>query len=214
MKAFQHWRANDLKKAFGLEEAIDHPTLLNWINEAYPLDSFDQQVLTRFQKEKIPYIDYLNEQELSVLITGRIMGQVNFETPHLRSFIGHEIKAKVNNELFSGKPDWTIAWGEDEPEKPFFFLQENKKSFQSSGEPMGQCLAAMIVAQQLKQDAQKPIYGAFVMGERWNFMILQDKIFSISQTYLIDNEDIFDVYRILKVVKKRVFEEAGIAHLL
>ena len=45
------------------------------------------------------------------------------------------------------------------------------QQFDPNGDPAGQTLAAMLVAQVLNQH-QQTIYGAYVVGSDWNFMVL------------------------------------------
>ncbi len=70
-----------------------------------------------------------------------------------------------------GKPDLIVATGIEEPEKPFFFLQEYKKSLNPSGNPEYQVIAAMITAMTLNN--AKIIRGSYVIGRIWYFVILE-----------------------------------------
>ncbi|MCP4348875.1 MAG: hypothetical protein GY795_25630, partial [Desulfobacterales bacterium] len=46
-----------------------------------------------------------------------------------------------------------------------------------------------------------PIYGAYVIGREWCFIILQEKNYAISEPYIATKDDIFDIFRILRVLK-------------
>ncbi|MEM7127908.1 MAG: hypothetical protein AAF702_16360 [Chloroflexota bacterium] len=104
-----------------------------------------------------------------------------------------------------GKPDGIIASGRREPEKPFFAFQEYKRQLDPNGDPAGQALAAMLVGQSLDERV-KPLYGCYVVGYDWRFIVLEEKQYAISQSYPAITDDIFDIYRILKSLKSIVIE--------
>ena len=45
---------------------------------------------------------------------------------------------------------------------------------------------------------EKPIYGLYIVGRQWRFMVLDKNEYAISKGFLADDNDIFDIYRILK----------------
>ena len=47
---------------------------------------------------------------------------------------------------------------------------------------MAQLLEAMLIAQH-ENGNEMPIYGCEIMGKNWNFVILEDKSYCISETY-------------------------------
>ena len=61
-------------------------------------------------------------------------------------------------------------------------------------------LAAMLVAQELNEH-KHPIYGCYVKGVIWYFVVLQGKEYAISLPYVAVREDIFAIVSILKALK-------------
>jgi len=57
-----------------------------------------------------------------------------------------------------------------------------------------------LVAQELNKN-QHPIYGCYILGRDWFFMVLQGRQYAISEVYAATKEDIFDIFRILKGLK-------------
>ena len=108
---------------------------------------------------------------------------------------------KLNGYTFNGEPDFAVATGIEVPETPYFFLQEYKKSMEQKGDPAGQCLAAMLVAQEMNEH-RTAIYGCHVIGADWYFMLLQGKEYIITPAYVATRDDIFDIFRILKALKQ------------
>jgi hypothetical protein len=67
----------------------------------------------------------------------------------------------------------------------------------------------MLVAQQMDED-QKPMYGCYVVGSIWKFIALEtNRKYSISPDYSALTEDIFDIFRILKNLKRIVIERTS-----
>jgi hypothetical protein len=64
----------------------------------------------------------------------------------------------------------------------------------------------MLVGQSLNDDPSKPIYGCYVNGRDWYFMVLLGKEYSISQDYSATTDDIFKVFATLKALKEIVTE--------
>jgi hypothetical protein len=97
-----------------------------------------------------------------------------------------------------------IASGVREPEQPYFCFQEYKRFKDPDGDPAGQALAAMLAAREINEQ-RHPIYGAYVLGNSWYFMTLQNKTYAISRGHLSTREsDLLDIFRILRVLKQRI----------
>ncbi|TAD95913.1 MAG: hypothetical protein EAZ97_14895, partial [Bacteroidetes bacterium] len=74
------------------------------------------------------------------------------------------------------------------------------RSVDNDGQPDAQALAAMLVVQ-ADENGRKPIYGLYIVGLIWNFMVLNEKEYCISKSYNAENEEIFDIFRMLKALK-------------
>ncbi|MEM7539095.1 MAG: hypothetical protein AAF639_43455 [Chloroflexota bacterium] len=84
----------------------------------------------------------------------------------------------------------------------FFFLHEYKKEHDRK-DPRGQLMIAMIAAQLLNND-ESPLYGAYVVGHMWYFVVLEGKDYSVHRqgfNALTDElEKIFGVLRKTKPI--------------
>lgn len=207
MPTFNELTLSRLEKRFGLQEVKEHELLTNWLASEASITDEEQTQLLKIQKKHSAYIYSYNESELTTKVITPIINLVDFETPYSWSFLQRELSAVIDGELLSGKPDLLIAKGTKDPDIPYFCLHEYKQAFDNSGDPAGQCLAAMLVAQELNQH-QFMMYGAFVVGADWFFMILQEKIYSISSVYVVTKPEIFDIFRILKAMKNQIIYNA------
>ena len=106
-----------------------------------------------------------------------------------------------------GEPDAVIAKGRYSPQIPYFCFHEYKRANEPKGDPAAQALSAMLVAREVSQH-RHPVFGMYVVGEHWHFMVLQDNDYCISKSFAADDEEIFDIFKILKALKVILIEIA------
>jgi len=201
-KTFKSCNRLFLEKTFDLEQLSEHDLLTKWIEQRnnYIIDEIDNVVLLRLQEALIYRVDDWNEQELIELFIGPVFSLVNFSSKKYGMFSERFIKANIGDYELSGQPDAIVAKGRRAPEIPYFCFHEYKKEIDNEGDPQGQCLAAMMVAQELNNNT-KPILGVVVKGQIWQFMILQGKEYAISKSYKATDEEIFEIVKLLKHLK-------------
>ena len=91
------------------------------------------------------------------------------------------------------------------PESPFFFLQEFKRERGRDTDPAGQLLAAMVVSQCLN-GSEDILYGCYVTGRSWFFLVLKDKEYAVSNAFNVTEKDLYQVVAILRKIKM-MFEQ-------
>ncbi|OQY46959.1 MAG: hypothetical protein B6242_06370 [Anaerolineaceae bacterium 4572_78] len=190
-----------LDKKFNLSQILKCEILENWLNQDAEISSFEKQLLHRIQHKLILNVHDWNETELIQNFIGPVFAFVDYTTKRCNFFAGRYFSGIVHEIELHGKPDGMIASGFREPEQPYFCFQEYKKSMEQKGDPAGQCLAAMLVAQEMNEH-QTAIYGCHVIGADWYFMLLQGKEYIITPAYVATRDDIFDIFRILKALKQ------------
>jgi len=196
-----------------LEETLDlvqvkKLDLLNeWITKGkeYLLNSFENEAFIRYQKSLIYRVDDWNERELVEHFIAPVFALIDFNTDDYGMFLERLLKAVIGDYELSGYPDAIIAKGRRAPKTPYFCFNEYKKEKDSSGDPQGQCLAAMLVAQELNNNT-KPIYGVVVKGINWYFMVLKGKEYAISNAYKATDEELFEIVKLLKHLKTIIEE--------
>ncbi|MEY4903269.1 MAG: hypothetical protein RLZZ292_1084 [Bacteroidota bacterium] len=198
---FRECTMTKLDDLFGLKQMDTSLALSNWLSMPYELTELERNLLLQLQIKFNKNHIHWNEYELVSHFIVPVFSFVNFTTDYFNDFGERSISAKINNIELSGKPDGIIATGFREPKIPFFCFTEYKPETDPYGEPYGQCLAAMLVGQELNVP-KRPIYGCVVKGADWNFMILEDKNYVISKRYVADDDKLFDIFRILKCLKQ------------
>lgn len=204
-KSFNECTLAFLERTFQLEEVKMLPALEQWLSMPADVTDFERQQLVHLRDILDFNVHDWNEHELDSHFIGPIFTIVNFSSKRFNHFAQRDLQGTVDGIRLFGKPDGLIASGRREPEKPFFAFQEYKRLLDPNGDPAGQALAAMLVGQSLNEYA-KAVYGCYVVGHDWRFLVLEGEQYAISQDYSAITENIFDIFRILKVLKQIVIE--------
>jgi len=196
---------------FGLQAIRSSPTLDDWLKSEIAVSEKEIMILEEYQERLLLNRNTWNEQELAMSFIGPVLSLVNFTEPYrFNLFSQRRIKTQVASlqgadiEL-SGEPDGLIATGYFDPKVPMFAFTEYKRQLEPDGDPIGQTLAAMLVGQTL-DPTEKPLYGAYVVGHDWYFLVLEGKRYTISQDFSAITESIIDIFRILKGLRGIVTE--------
>jgi hypothetical protein len=204
-KTFRECRLTWLEDTFGLDQVENFPILDNWLSEKADIPPYEKETLLRLQTHlEFNFRDWY-EGELDSFFIGPVMSLVNFSNKKSNLFSDRIVDGTFEGWRLHGKPDSFLASGRREPKIPFFAFQEYKKMTDPDGDPAGQALAAMLAGQALN-DNGLPIYGCHVIGSDWYFMALQGKEYAMSRDYSALSPEIFDIFRILKVLKTIVAE--------
>jgi hypothetical protein len=203
-KSFKDCNLTFLEKTFGIEQVDALPDLDSWLAMPNEPSAFEEESLLHLRKVLTFNIHDWNEYELDSHFIGPIFTLVDFSTKKFNHYSQRFLQGQVGDYQLSGKPDGIVSAGRREPETPYFAFQEYKKELDPNGDPAGQALAAMLVGQSLNDDVSKPIYGCYVNGRDWYFMVLIGKEYSISQDFSATTNDIFKIFATLKALKEIV----------
>jgi len=200
---FKQLTRNILKNRFGLVLINQHNLLTGWIelSKKHTISDFEEQSLKLLRKNLNLRSSAWNEFELSEWFIGPLLSLLEFDTEDVTMFANREIAAVVKDCELSGKPDVIIASGFDEPISPYFCFHEYKQQTDPNGNPQTQLLGAMFAAQELNNN-EKPIYGIYVVGYDWKFVVLKGNQWCESKSYHADDEEIFVIFKMLKALKE------------
>jgi hypothetical protein len=206
MRNFENWETQDVELTFGLEQKKKLPLLEEWLNPIEQLNSNEKKILDIWRDKLLDNADFWNEDELKLQFIAPLLNLIDYTLPFCKPFSQRKLVTTINGIEIGGWVDYMLASGKQKPIRPYFFLHEYKQETKKgSSDPKGQLLAEMLTAQHLN-DYQFPIYGCYVVGRNWFFMILQNNEYAVSNAYNASDEDIYQIVAILRKVKEYIAE--------
>ncbi len=182
--------------------------LTQWLNIEYEVENtltptqsvIFQDVLDLINAD----VEGWNEEELKMKALSLIFYIAKMEDiPRVKMFYERPISTVIDTFLIDVKIDAMLATprGKATPHHPYFFLQEFKQEKKKSLDPEAQMLAAMLAAQVLNKN-EKPLFGGYIIGRNWFFGVLEDKIYTISNAFnATEKEDLYKIIFILRRLK-------------
>ncbi len=201
MKSFNSCEIQELEILFGLKKVKNHHLLTDWINTQVPINKEITDLLIILKNELADNVDFWNEEDLKMYFISRLLREAFPIQPRYRMFFQCSISAKIGDIQLGGVADMLIATGYQRPIQPYFFIHEYKPERKFAGDPLGQLIAEMLVAQSLNKNSDLPIYGIYVVGRNWFFVILSQKEYSVSDAFVATQDDIFQIFSALKTAK-------------
>lgn len=204
MKPFSHWTKEEVEDTFAIQQDRNSQDLQEWLNVPPISIAHEVDSLRQLAQKLLRYIHDWNEEELKIYFIAFILDMVNFYQAHYRPFMERELSVQyAENKRLWGVVDCVVAAGKQTPKQPFFFLHEYKKRPNSSNDPIGQLLAAMVAAQFANLHSH-PIYGVYVIERHWYFVLLDGKVYSESLAYDATKDEILNIVAILKHTKDKI----------
>jgi hypothetical protein len=195
------WNESELADTFNLTRFFDYvPKLSEWL-AVEPIQQIENEaVFDLLYQEMRENVDYWNEQELELFFIGPLIRIfANYKSVHFIMYSEREISATVEGVFLKTEADLLLAKGKGEVLKvPYFCFHEYKRTKKASSDPVAQVLEAMLIAQEMNKNG-KPIYGAYVIGKDWYFMVLEGKEYCISKAYQATlRNELLDIIAILR----------------
>ncbi len=201
-KSFKYWTRDDLFTEIGLDRTDENIVLDKWLNNDASIEGQEKTFLESLSKRAEPYIDNWNEVELREKFIYKVTDLVDFDMPQYKCtfFAERYLSVTIKQVTLYGFADWMVASGMTKPKNPYFFIHEYKPETEKQIDGRGQLLAIMIATQALNKD-DEPIYGCFIHGRMWFFVVLTDLSYTISRAY--DATQLEDLMNIVKILKKQ-----------
>ena len=175
-----------------------------WFTYPHKLSKEEDEFLQKLIDKEQKYLQFYNEELLKARFIIPILNKVDFFTDKFRDWYDYFISGIVNCYELSGNVDFMVATGRIEPEKPYFFIQEFKRS-KTNSNPDFQVLAEMAVAIEINNT--NILRGVFNIGRHWYFVILEKTKTGKYQYYESDSfdslkiNDLKQIYINLQAVK-------------
>ena len=201
---FRDWTLDKIDDAFGTTQVEELPILNELLNFDYQVDDFERRYLSMLSKDYLNLGgDNWNEVELENKIISPVIVFSGIQNKKFSYFLERDLATTIDQFELSGRVDGMIATGFRSPKVPYFCLNEYKRQTDPDGDPQGQALIAMLVAQKIN-DNQKPIYGSYIIGRNWYFLALVGKEYAISKDFSCVDDEMFDIFRILKSLRVQI----------
>jgi hypothetical protein len=210
--SFQDWHSHDVERIIGVCKSENKALIDDWIviTDQHQPPDYAAPILKQLRIDLDYYGNEWNEAEIQLNFIGPLMNLVRFCGKNYAAFAQRILRYSFNEITTQGYVDYMVASGTYEPEQPYFFLHEFKRFRGSEADPLGQLLIAMIAAQHLNND-RLPIYGCFVVGATWRFVLLMGSEYTTSQRYdATDEQELLIIWNILHHTKQIIEERANI----
>jgi hypothetical protein len=201
MKPFSKWTKEEIETEFHLKKDIENQLINEWITIVSTVSGEEKVRLKQLSQKLLNHVHDWNEEELKVYFIAFLLDFVDFYQESYRPFLERDLSVQYEEgKRLWGNADFLVASGSQSPKEPFFFIHEYKKQLDTSNDPLGQLLAEMVAAQKLNQHPH-PIYGAYIIGRHWYFVILDKTTYAESLAYDATKEEIFEIVSILRHTK-------------
>ena len=204
--------SNILISEFKLRFDENSKCLAEWLNNdnLSRISKFDDEVLAEIEPHLNIKIDGWLEEELKMKVLSIIFFLAKIsEFEKIDVFYERLIAAEMDNVSIKVVTDCMISsvLGFSAPQKPYFFMQEFKKTRGDKQDPEGQMLAAMLAGQKLN-DNGKPMYGSYVIGRDWFFSTLDGKNYAKSEAFrLTQPKELRQIILTLRKLKQIILND-------
>ena len=198
----------ELQEHFGLERPFEPShRLRDWLAGGHELEEIEKQRLQSLSERLLRHVSYWNEETLKMRFLAPLLEMVDYEQGDAQGFFEVELKAEVAGQQLKTIVDFVVARAKaDLIKAPYFCFHEYKREKQPE-DPTAQVLLAMLIAQ-AQNPAPIPIYGCYVMGRNWFFLILEGQTYTVSNLYnASEYEDLVQILRILRKFEGILKEE-------
>jgi hypothetical protein len=203
MRNFENWETEDVETAFNLDQLRIMPLLEAWLKSTTTLSEYEA-ILTEYLRNKLlDNADFWNEDELKLQFIAPLLLVVNFDMPRYKIFSQRTLTATVNGIDIGGRVDFMLAKGKQRPSQPYFFIHEYKQERKGASDPKGQLLAELVAAQ-ARNELKHPIYGCYVVGRNWFFVILDNDKYAVTNALNASDNDILKIIAMLRYVKTEI----------
>lgn len=173
----------------------------SWLDCETTLNQGEQYLFDLIFADACQNIDGWHEEDLKMKFICFVLRLGNLvDNERFHAYFERTIESTIDGHFLKVKTDFMLAKGIlDMPQIPYFHFQEYKRQTDPNGNPVAQVLEAMLIAQTLNANNQ-PIYGAYVIGKFWNFIVLENRTYSLSKTFDCTEHD--DLLKIIAVLRK------------
>jgi hypothetical protein len=176
--------------------------LQEWLNCETELNPNEQYLFDIVLANAQQHIDGWHEEDLKMQFIAFVLqlAYLRSDEKHYQPYFERVVEATIGEHFLKVKTDFMVAKGIlDTPEVPYFHFQEWKKHRDPNGDPVAQLLEALLCAQHINNNG-KPLYGCTITGKFWEFFLLIEKTYCISESYDCTKQG--DLLQIIAILRK------------
>lgn len=202
--SFSNIRFSQLTKIVNLEKLRDLSKFNSWFDADYSVSTNDVEFLKELINEHYFLVPSYSEEDLKMKFLAPILNKVKFANKKINDFYNASLRAEVNGVEFNGFADYMVATGIQEPEKPYFFIQEYKPT-QFDKNVEDQLFAELLSGIAINEN--NIIRGCYVIGQNWRFVIMEKGENNNYFAYISEQFDslkldnLIQIYKNLQIVK-------------
>ncbi|TAE10441.1 MAG: hypothetical protein EAZ95_14760 [Bacteroidetes bacterium] len=211
MKSFEKWKTDEIELTFGIAEIYNLPAMQDWLQALYDITQQEEKIVGDLCQEIGEYGKFWNEEDTKAFFIIPLINLIRFQQKgKYRTFMEATFQADLidvhhNTCALRGRVEMVVATGKQEPQTPFFFLNEYKAQRKVVTDPQGQLLIAMLAAQVKNNGLNLPIYGMYNIGQLFYFVVLVGKEYAVSKSFdATDELSLKKIMNMLKFVKQHI----------
>lgn len=193
----------ELIDTFGLTKTIqNHPLLKEWLDTpTLQLTEVEESIFQTILQEAMINMSAWNEEDLKMNFIAFVISLANLKSNEkFRTYYEKTLEGEIEGHFLKVKSDFMIAKGIlDLVKVPYFHFQEYKKEKDPYGDPIAQLIEAFLVAQERNKNG-KPLYGCYVVGRFWYFVVMEEKNYCVSIAF--DSTQASDLLQIIAILRK------------
>ncbi len=201
----QFQKEAELIVTFGLKRITTYqtPLMQEWTTVENPVFNVGEQYI--FDKKSTEVVDKISgwsEEDLKMKFVAHVLELGHLEEGDgLVTFFDKIIEATVEGIKLKVKADFMMVKGLlNLLQLPYFHFHEYKPELNPTGEPMAQLLQSFLIAQVKNKNAQLPLYGVSMVGEKWKFVIMEGKTYCVSESFTSTKKN--DLLKIIAILRK------------
>jgi hypothetical protein len=204
-RSFRNWTIDVVNDFSPIKSIREHPELTSWLASTTTFTPEQRSNLLHHREILLAKIVTWSEEDLKMKFIAHVLAAADIDDNEIgyRTFFETTMKGSIDGQTLTARLDMVVAMGIAEPRRPFFFMQEYKRERGGDNDPLAQVLAAMLVAQTLNEQPQL-LYGCYIIGRNWFFLVLDGEEYSVSDAYVATQDDIFQIVAILRGLKPRI----------
>jgi hypothetical protein len=211
MKTFEKWKTEEIEMTFGIKFLRSMPLMHDWLAFSQTLTAEEEKISEKQRLLLQEFVDFWNEEDMKMFFIAPILQIIEFYAiDKYRTFMEATFEANLTDAqgnpcTLRGRVEMVVATGKQDPQIPFFFLNEYKAQRKVITDPKGQLLSAMLAAQAKNNGKNLPIYGMYNIGQLWFFVVLAGKEYTTSKAFdATDKDDLKQIINMLQYVKAHI----------